>query len=731
MDASTSATLLLRPCFDFPETVTHLKGCLLHSNCQCALEEADALPAPTDQLLMQRELTSTRNQAVALICMEQFQKHLEKWFLSFHKTKKFSCIPVTARLKIRQVKQTDDAVTVQIVCDFLLVPQELFSCVMKSKSSTLQRPVQVITCSSPSFSSSSVSPLSSSSFYSLSPTLHPSLSPSFSSLFHSPSCSRSPSPPPLSLDPSHSASVTCKKTDVYRPKVTPVRSISLQAMIRERRTVVDIIRQRAAGHPFSHKTQSARAYKTWLHVFSILSTFIKRPPGSCRNRLMRVHETRWLEVIDPEHRSGTELYEAWQKWKVSPIGENVTRVGLLGVNFFDWFDQSTDPIHENIPVVTYFSDRARKSYELHGSGSKLQTGPNQFATVEKGKFGTNNLPCPHTADIKNEPQIYVISASFKAYLTTYKKGTIQHTSMLHGEPVCAAGEVLNSQGGPEGETEKSGHYRSETGASEFCVAVNFQHHVLNVNMTHVRTTTGCVEEPFSGMVRDTRGQVLLVSKPCFEKYLKMSKAGVFWGNFHEWLKHYWIPSQINKDIKQNPELRVPASVKEFLAAEEDPIPPAVLEFFASYPVKAPYEEYLKMLQANLFSGTFYEWLKNFWIPKECRSNPDFYVPTSVIEFLVPEKAPIPAPVAEFLSAYISISVMEFLAVEQAHNQRARALRLAEIQAECTAWELSRQTVDPSMQPKKASLEQKDGPELMLTGHREKKRTVELAQSEAS
>lgn len=645
MEASTATSFILWPCpaRSLSERAHSSNACLLHSSDeQCQLQVAPIEYSEKPRLY---------NKAVFLTrIMEQFKKHIERWISSLNKNS-FSCVPITAHLKVCH----GDAAMMQVICDFLVVPKKLFCCLMESPSK-LQHSVQV---------------------YSAFPEF----------------------PDPRVLDQAYAAHANYlpKQTSVYpiMPRVVQVPSAYFSELIRRRTEVVKMIRQRAAGYPVAYAIDNETAYRTWQHAFSILRKFIKRPPGSCRNRLMFMHETRQLEVIDPEHRSGTELYDAWKVWKVSPMEQNFTRTGIFGVNFFDWLNQSTGSTYEGMPVVTYLTDRARHSYELHGAGVRLQVGPNKFVTLERGKFGSNNLPCPHTHNLKTEPQIYVISASFKPYIITYKKGEIQHSTMLHGEPVMTAGEVPSAQGEPLAGTQKSGHYRSDSGGDDICVTVNHMHHILKTPMSHVHIATGSVEESFSGMERDTRGQMLLVPKACYEKYLKMSKAGVYWGNFHEWLKNYWIPRELREKLQKNPNFRVPNSVMEFLSAEEAPVPASVFEFFAKHPVKELHETYFRMQQDGMCSGTFYEWFKNYWIPEKSRTNPNFYAPPSVIEFLVPEAAPIPAPVAEFLATFIPISVMEFLAAEQAHNQRARALRLTEIKAECTAWERSRQLAAPS------------------------------------
>lgn len=285
---------------------------------------------------------------------------------------------------------------------------------------------------------------------------------------------------------------------------------------------------------------------TWQHVRMIMQKLVRRPPESWRNKLIRMHETRWLERLDRITRYGKELFEDhFPNWQRSSLEENKKRPNLCGVSFFDWLEPRVRAIASEgkiISVVEYPSVAALACYELCVSG---------------GKFSTNRDPIPHTSGGEKAPHIFVVSSTGKRYMTVHDRGRSQHSSMSRGEPIIGGGALLFSQGELTRIFDKSGHFPG--GGDVVCEMVNYLQHIKAVNMKHVDVVTGYVEQPWDEK-RYTSGGYLLVSKKCYKLFLNRSAQGLFWGNFFDWLEFYSEFQSKDDDI--------PASVMAFMRIEK-------------------------------------------------------------------------------------------------------------------------------------------------------------------
>lgn len=228
----------------------------------------------------------------------------------------------------------------------------------------------------------------------------------------------------------------------------------------------------------AHLEKSLKARFSWkfaLHkVKSLLQKprfFLFKPPVN----LTIMHETRWLEVLDNKHRYGGALEEQWERWKTTESTKN----------FFNWLAEQPGKISE----VQYLSSTARLFYQLR---------------VENGICKTDKEKTLHTEDV-GTPHIFVLSAARICYVSRYERGYFHHSSLVAGEPVLAAGEMIFSKGKLIQITDKSGHYRTQTAAMGAMVGYLQK---KSINMDEVIISMDCVREPFTGM-RDARGKEFL------------------------------------------------------------------------------------------------------------------------------------------------------------------------------------------------------------------------------
>lgn len=106
----------------------------------------------------------------------------------------------------------------------------------------------------------------------------------------------------------------------------------------------------------------------------------------------------------------------------------------------------------------------------------------------------------------NEPHIFVLSSKSVCYVGRYARGFFHHSSLVAGEPVLAAGEmVFSKQGKLKQINDKSGHYQTEESAMRAFVCYL---QAQSIDMEHVLVSTECAKEPFTKM-RDSRGKDFL------------------------------------------------------------------------------------------------------------------------------------------------------------------------------------------------------------------------------
>lgn len=205
---------------------------------------------------------------------------------------------------------------------------------------------------------------------------------------------------------------------------------------------------------------------------------------------IHIHESRWLEKLDPARRYGGGLQAQWVIWQGLKEKDLPPKQSKY---FFSWLKSQ----NVQIPHVQYLSDEERIDYELH---------------VANGKFSTKREGILHTQDVGN-PHIYVVipyrTKTGKLYpicfVGPYIKGYFHHTSLSGGAPVLMAGELIFKKNGELHQiTDKSGHYRTE----ETAMAAFLEYlREKQINyLQHVIVTVDCAKEPFDSM-RDGRGAV--------------------------------------------------------------------------------------------------------------------------------------------------------------------------------------------------------------------------------
>lgn len=216
--------------------------------------------------------------------------------------------------------------------------------------------------------------------------------------------------------------------------------------------------------------RSFRARASWKNAYSKVKMLLQRetfflfqaPIG-----MTPMHETRWLEVLDPKHRYGGELEKQSKIWNSTNSCKN----------FFEWLKDQPVSISE----VQYLSSTARRFYKLR---------------VENGVCRTDKEGILHTEDV-DAPHIFVLSTMRICYVGRYDRGFFHHSSLVAGEPVLAAGEMIFSKKGKLKQiTDKSGHYRTEAAATRAIVCYL---QTQSIDMEHIVVSTDCVREPFITM----------------------------------------------------------------------------------------------------------------------------------------------------------------------------------------------------------------------------------------
>lgn len=237
-------------------------------------------------------------------------------------------------------------------------------------------------------------------------------------------------------------------------------------------------------HMMSTLFRRIAARKRWKEVLHKIEIILRRPktPNSCKTlpSITPMHDTRWLEILDSKHRYGGELEKQSKQWLLDSSQKKSS-------DFFEWLKKRD----VRIPHVHYLcDDEARSFYELR---------------VENGVCKTDKEPILHTADV-DEPHIFVLSTSGVCYVGRYERGFFHHSSLVAGEPVLAAGEmVFSKQGKLKHITDKSGHYRTQESAMRAFVCYL---QARSIDMEHVHVSMDCAREPFTRM-RDSRGKDFL------------------------------------------------------------------------------------------------------------------------------------------------------------------------------------------------------------------------------
>lgn len=202
-------------------------------------------------------------------------------------------------------------------------------------------------------------------------------------------------------------------------------------------------------------------------------------------RTTHIHPSRWLELLDNDHRNGGDLHHEWKKWHSLPSSQKPTKEERF---FFSWLKKQNKPI----PAVKYLTEGDRHF-------RKLKVNPNTgVCSTEKDKI-------LHTKDV-DKPYTLVWAPNGDIIVGVYEKKYSHHSDGVQGAPVLAAGTAkFKGDGTPDEFTDKSGHFR----ITELAF-IEFIHHLkmLNVAVEHVPVTLDCVKEPFT-VLRYTSGGALL------------------------------------------------------------------------------------------------------------------------------------------------------------------------------------------------------------------------------
>lgn len=270
-----------------------------------------------------------------------------------------------------------------------------------------------------------------------------------------------------------------------------------------------------------------RARMTWQRTIDKIRSIVHLPrmprmPRNVRKTLLpmnepvtHMHTSRWLELLDPQHRYGGILDEQFKVW------ENLWNMeGKLPTtdnrNLFTWIN---DQPETEIPHVQYLPPEARADYELQiekggickirkGKGKVLHTKdvgqPHIFVLVlYQGVSKITLRKCQ--ADGKHYP-ICSGNKYPRCFVGPYERGYFHHSTLAGGAPVLAAGEIIfTKQGKIHAITDKTGHYQ----IGEIAMRL-FGHYLQerSINMDHVLMTMDCAKQPFTKM-RDSRGMDFL------------------------------------------------------------------------------------------------------------------------------------------------------------------------------------------------------------------------------
>ncbi|CAN4100222.1 unnamed protein product [Withania somnifera] len=159
----------------------------------------------------------------------------------------------------------------------------------------------------------------------------------------------------------------------------------------------------------------------------------------------------WLEAIDPRHRYGHNLHFYYDLWFLSESSQP----------FFYWLDvgdgkeinlERCPRIKLHHQCIKYLGPKERESYEV---------------VIEKGKLVYKQSGA-FVESIEGSKSIFVLSTTRTLYVGQKQKGTFQHSSLLSGGAITAAGRLVAHAGILEAIWPYSGHYHpTEENFKEF------------------------------------------------------------------------------------------------------------------------------------------------------------------------------------------------------------------------------------------------------------------------
>lgn len=163
-----------------------------------------------------------------------------------------------------------------------------------------------------------------------------------------------------------------------------------------------------------------------------------------RNPLFLVNERKYdsklriywgeyfLEVIDPCHRFLTSYYDLWLE--TNPLDKDY-------FSFFVWLEGQS--VNFELTVVRYFTDAEKDQCEV---------------TVRDGKFVKKMTGEVLTCCQEEQEYLFIIGLDERIYIVPGSK-EVRHTSLSHGKPVLAIGNINIREGVTYKLGLESGHYQ--------------------------------------------------------------------------------------------------------------------------------------------------------------------------------------------------------------------------------------------------------------------------------
>ncbi|KAK9704235.1 hypothetical protein K7432_010306 [Basidiobolus ranarum] len=254
---------------------------------------------------------------------------------------------------------------------------------------------------------------------------------------------------------------------------------------------------------------SEKAKARWQRAH-VLSSKLGKGALSIESNPLFLLTEHWLECVDGEHRYGSNLLPYFQYWQNQ---KDTTQ------NFFYWLDygdgQSLDLeerprerlMKEKIKYCSYEEreafrvcvDPKTKLLTYVRDGTLVHTLPDSVpvdANVDEDEFLPENDPNDDAETRKakkvlrnKHKYIYVLSPDNHLYIHRKVKGYFQHSSIMAGQSVAAAGGICVNHGRLVTINPHSGHYQPKE--SNFASVVDFLK-AQNVDFTNTR-----VKNPFA------------------------------------------------------------------------------------------------------------------------------------------------------------------------------------------------------------------------------------------